>query len=97
LAGLAAAEKAIDDSATEPASDTLGLLGSVNVEVTAELGRVTMPFREVATLHPGQVIGLDKPQDAPFTVLVNGVPYAKAEVTMVGTRRGLRIIEVDKP
>lgn len=97
LAGLTAAEAAVESSATEENNpEGLGLLGQVTVEVSAELGRKTLPFRDVAALHPGKVIELDKEPNSPFTILVNNMPYATAEVVVVDGRMGLRVIDLVK-
>lgn len=97
LSGLAAAQKAIDESATEPVADSdLGSLGGVGLNVAISLGETEMPLRDVVAMHPGLVLELDREVDAPCIVLVNGLPYAKGETIVVGGRVGVRITEVLK-
>lgn len=71
------------------------LLGDVPLRVTVELGRVTMPLREVAEhLAPGAVITLQKLTGEKLDVFVNQRLVARGEAVAVGDRYGIRITEI---
>jgi flagellar motor switch protein FliN/FliY len=46
-------------------NDRLDLLGNVEMDVTAELGRTRMTVRELLSLAPGTVVELDRAATAP--------------------------------
>jgi flagellar motor switch protein FliN/FliY len=69
----------------------LRLLADVQVALTVELGRVTLPMRELLSLAPGAVLELDRAADAPVDVLVNGTLVAQGEVVVIDGELGVRI------
>lgn len=72
----------------------LSLLQDVEMEVTVELGRTTMPIRELLGLQPGMVVELDRVAGAPIDVLVNGRHIALGEVVVIDEEFGIRITEI---
>jgi flagellar motor switch protein FliN/FliY len=72
----------------------LELLNDVEMEVTVELGRTTMPIRELLSLQPGTVVEIDRAAGAPIDVLVNGRRIASGEVVVVDEEFGVRITEI---
>ncbi|MGY1815448.1 flagellar motor switch protein FliN [Blastococcus sp. SYSU D00820] len=73
---------------------SLELLRHVAMEVTVEIGRTRMTVGELLSLHPGEVIELDRAASAPADLLVNGTLIARGEVVVVDEDFGLRISEI---
>lgn len=72
----------------------LALLQDIDMEVTVELGRTTMPIRDLLALQPGMVVEIDRVAGAPIDVLVNGHRFACGEVVVIDEEFGLRITEI---
>lgn len=81
-----------DTNAQAPSSMTL--LHDVDMEVTVELGRTTMPIRELLALQPGMVVEIEREAGAPIDVLVNGRLIACGEVVVIDEEFGIRITEI---
>ena len=77
-----------------PAPGSLNLLHEVDMAVTVELGRTTMPIRELLALQPGMVVEIDRAAGAPIDVLVNGRLVACGEVVVIDDEFGIRITEI---
>jgi len=73
---------------------SLDLLRNVAMEVTVEIGRTRMTISELLSLHPGEVIELDRAAGAPADLLVNGTLIARGEIVVVDEDFGLRISEI---
>lgn len=73
---------------------SLDLLRSVEMNVTAELGRTRMTVAELLSLTPGSVVELDRSAGTPIDVLVNGTLIAKGEVVVIDEEFGVRISEI---
>jgi flagellar motor switch protein FliN len=76
---------------------SLSLLHEVDMEVTVELGRTTMPIRELLALQPGMVVEIERDAGAPIDVLVNGRLIACGEVVVIDEEFGVRITEIAAP
>jgi flagellar motor switch protein FliN/FliY len=75
-------------------TSSLSVLHDVDLVVTAELGRTTMPVRELLALTPGMVIEIDRAAGAPIDLLVNGRRIAAGEVVVIDEEFGIRITEI---
>lgn len=73
---------------------SLNVLHDVEMEVTVELGRTTMPIRELLALQPGTVVEIDRAAGSPIDVLVNGHHIASGEVVVIDQEFGIRITEI---
>jgi flagellar motor switch protein FliN/FliY len=73
---------------------SIDLLRHVAMEVTVEIGRTRMTVGELLSLHPGEVVELDRAASAPADLLVNGTLIARGEVVVVDEDFGLRISEI---
>jgi flagellar motor switch protein FliN/FliY len=73
---------------------SLDMLRHVAMEVTVEIGRTRMTVQELLSLHPGEVVELDRAASAPADLLVNGTLIARGEVVVVDEDFGLRISEI---
>ena len=62
--------------------------------VTAELGRTTMPMRELLGLTPGVVVEIDRAAGSPIDLLVNGRRIASGEVVVIDEEFGIRITDI---
>ena len=80
--------------AASPAIGSLGLLSDVDMEVTVELGRTTMPIRELLALQPGMVVEIERAAAGPIDVLVNGRLIARGEVVVIDEEFGVRVTEI---
>ena len=72
----------------------LSVIRSVEMHVTAELGRSTMTVRELLELSPGSVIELDRAAGSPVDLLVNGTIIARGEVVVIDEEYGIRVSEI---
>jgi flagellar motor switch protein FliN/FliY len=77
--------------AASPASADVML--DVGVTLSLEVGRTTMPIRQLLQLAAGSVVELDRPAGEQLDVLVNGRIVAHGEVVMVNDRYGVRFTE----
>jgi flagellar motor switch protein FliN len=73
---------------------SLTVLHDVELVVTAELGRTTMPVRDLLGLTPGMVVEIDRAAGAPIDLLVNGRRIAAGEVVVIDEEFGIRITEI---
>lgn len=69
----------------------------VPLEVSVELGRASIPIRELMQLGPGSVIELDKLIGEPVDLLVNNNLIAKGEVVVFDENFGIRITSIVTP
>lgn len=72
----------------------IDLLLGVNLQVAVEIGRTSLPIRDVLALTPGSIIELDKLAGEKVDVLINGRPIAQGEVVVVDENFGVRITDV---
>ncbi len=72
----------------------LPLLNDVEMEITAELGRMRMKVKDLVALEPGSVIELDRAAGSPVDVLVNGALIAHGEVVVIDEEFGIRLSEI---
>ncbi len=84
----------VDLPAARTQNGSLDLLRHVAMEVTVEIGRTRMTVQELLSLHPGEVVELDRAASAPADLLVNGTLIARGEVVVVDEDFGLRISEI---
>jgi len=67
----------------------------VNMTVSVELGRVTMPIGELLQLSEGAVIQLDRQVSQPVDIIAQGVRLARGEVVVVEERYAVRITDIE--
>jgi flagellar motor switch protein FliN len=72
----------------------IDLLLGVTLQVAVEIGRTTLPIRDVLALTPGSIIELDKLAGEKVDILINGRPIAQGEVVVVDENFGVRITDV---
>jgi flagellar motor switch protein FliN/FliY len=79
---------------TANGADAMTFLLNVPLEVTVELGSVSLPVAEILKLGTGSVVELDRPVNAPVDLLVNDRKIARGEIVAVDDRFALRITEL---
>lgn len=75
-------------------TSNLDLLLDVNLQVSVELGRAGLKFREVLNLATGSVVELDRQTSEPVDILVNGSLLATGEVVVVDDHFAVRITKL---
>ncbi|ROS25771.1 flagellar motor switch protein FliN [Cellulomonas sp. PhB150] len=73
---------------------SMRMLYDVEMTLTAEIGRTTLPVRQVLELTPGTVLELDRAAGAAADVMVNGRLIARGEVVVVDEAYGIRVTEI---
>lgn len=76
---------------TEPAQADISCLDDIEVELQVELGGTSINLRDVLTLHPDQVIVLNRLAGDMADLKVNRVWLAHAEVLVLNDTLGIRI------
>ena len=66
----------------------------VSIEISVEIGRVTMPIGELLKLGEGAVVELNRTVSEPVDVMAQGVRIASGEVVVVDDRFAVRITEI---
>ncbi len=85
-------------SGIEPTSNSsIDLLLDIVLKVNVELGRSSMPVRDILSLGPGSVLELDKMAGEPVDVSINGTLIARGEVVVVDEKFGVRVTEIVTP
>ena len=69
----------------------LNRFGSVQVVLTAELGRTEVTLQELMGLSEGAVLELDREIGAPVELIAQGVPMGNGEVVVIEDRFAIRI------
>lgn len=78
--------------------EKLSRISNVDMTLTVEVGRTTMPVRDVLNLEPGAIVELDRSAGAPADVLINGRVMARGEVVVVdGGDFGVRLTKILGP
>ena len=73
---------------------SIDLLFDVQLHLSVELGRTSIPVREILQLGPGSIVELDKLAGEPVDILVNGKLIARGEVVVVDENFGVRVTEI---
>jgi len=63
----------------------------VPLDVESELGRCSMPLREILSLAPGSLIKLSSPVGSTVDLYVGGAPFGFGEMTRLGNSIGVRL------
>ena len=80
------------DEAVRAFLDTYG--HDIKLTVTADLGECAMYVRDILELARGSVLQLNKLAGEMADLSVNGVPFAKGEVVVLGDGLHIRIAEI---
>jgi flagellar motor switch protein FliN/FliY len=80
---------------TRPAN--LDAILDVQVTLTLEIGRTSIPIKDLLSLNQGAVVELDRLVGQPHDVLVNGTLIAQGEVVVVDDKFGIRFTDIVSP
>lgn len=75
----------------------LGVLETVKVRLTVEVGRTEITIQDLLKLNEGSVVELDRLAGDPLDIQINGTTIAKGEVVVVGERFGIRFGDIVDP
>lgn len=84
-------------NAVSGAQGSVDLLLDVDLNLTVELGRASVPVREILQLGPGSILELDKLAGDSVDIMVNGRLIARGEVVVVDENFGVRVTEIASP
>lgn len=76
---------------------SIDLLLDVVLNVNVELGRSTMPIKDILALGPGSIVELDRIAGEPVDVFINSTLIARGEVVVVDEKFGVRVTEIVSP
>jgi len=79
-----------------PAGDGLSAVYEVPVQLSAVLGKTTMPVSQLLRLGRGAVVELDRKLGEPIDIYVNNRLVARGEVIVVDDRLGVTMTEIIK-
>ncbi|MFN8674459.1 MAG: FliM/FliN family flagellar motor switch protein [Candidatus Sericytochromatia bacterium] len=71
--------------------NSLGELGNVSVQVSAELGKATIMLSDWLNLSEGMLIELDKPASQEIDILINDVCKGKGKITVVDNHLSVKV------
>ena len=91
-APAAAAAPAAFSSLSTPKQ--MDALASVQMEVTIEVGRTSLPIGQLLQLQPGQIVELDREVGSPLDMFINGTLLARGEIVVVDDQFGFRVTSV---
>ncbi|MBE0565617.1 MAG: flagellar motor switch protein FliN [Krumholzibacteria bacterium] len=77
-----------------PNAQNLDLLLDVNLQVSVELGRARLKFRDVLNLAQGSVVELTRQSSEPVDIMVNGALLATGEVVVVDDHFAVRVTKL---
>ena len=78
------------------AGDGLGAISDIPVQLSAVLGKATMPVSQLLRLGRGAVVELDRRVGESIDILVNNRLVARGEVVVVDDRLGVTMTEIIK-
>lgn len=70
------------------------LLRDLKLEVMVELGRTSIPLRQVLQLGEGTIIELEQLAGEPVNLSIAGKIVAQGEVVVIGTAFGIKIRQI---
>jgi flagellar motor switch protein FliN/FliY len=76
--------------------DDLGAVYDIPVQLSAVLGKTTMPVSQLLRLGRGAVVELDRKVGEAIDILVNNRLVARGEVVIVDDRLGVTMTEIIK-
>jgi flagellar motor switch protein FliN/FliY len=69
-------------------------LAGVQMEITIEVGRTSLPIGQLLQLQPGQIVELDREVGSPLDMFINGTLLAHGEIVVVDDQFGFRVTSV---
>lgn len=75
----------------------LNFLMDISLELTIELGRAVLSFKDILMLRDGAVVELNKLAGDPVDVFVNKKLIARGEVVVIDDNFGVRVTDILSP
>ena len=85
----------VNDTGSPPANASINRFFDVQVTVSAELGRVTIPIGDLVELGEGSVVELNRSVSSPIDLMAQGVRVATGEVVVIDDCFAVRIKSID--
>ena len=85
----------VSDTGARPANASINRFFDVQVTVSAELGRVTIPIGDLVELGEGSVVELNRSVSSPIDLMAQGVRVATGEVVVIDDCFAVRIKSID--
>lgn len=82
------------EPSTQPSPPGEHLLRELPVQITCEIGRVTLTAKEILELRPGAVVPVGRPLAGPVDLTAGGRVIARGELVDVEGELGVRVTEV---
>ena len=79
------------------ATNDIGMILDIPVQLTVELGRTRIPIKNILQLAQGSVVELEALAGEPMDVLVNGYLIAQGEVVVVNEKFCIRLTDIVTP
>ena len=79
-----------------PPGNELGAVYDIPVQLSAVLGKTTLPVSQLLRLGRGAVVELDRKVGEPIDILVNNRLVARGEVVILDDRLGVTMTEIIK-
>ncbi len=89
-------EDAAARAAVASRSEDLGAVYDIPVQLSAVLGKTTLPVSQLLRLGRGAVVELDRKVGEPIDILVNNRLVARGEVVILDDRLGVTMTEIIK-
>lgn len=80
--------------AANASSRNIGLIGHVQVSLSAQIGTVDMSVEKLFGLQAGEEVVLNELLEAPVTLMLNGRAVARAELVAIDDHFGVRILDI---
>ncbi len=77
--------------------EALKILLDIPLELSVEVGRTKVLLGDLLQITQGATLELDKYENEPVEILVNGRHIARGEVIIMGDKFGVRIIDIISP
>ncbi|HBN09069.1 MAG TPA: flagellar motor switch protein FliN [Cyanobacteria bacterium UBA8530] len=74
--------------------NSLDLLRDIKLNITVELGRTSLPLKQVLQLGEGSVVELDQMAGEPVTISTAGKVIAQGEVVVIGSNFGVKVTKI---
>ena len=84
----------LEDNGGEVGDIDLEMLLDVPVVMTVEVGRKSLPIKDLLSLTPGAVVTFDRSVTEPMDVMINGTLIARGEVVSADGKFGLRLVDI---
>ena len=72
----------------------LELLRDLKLEIMVELGRTSVPLRQLVQLGEGTIIELEQLAGEPVNLSVSGKIVAQGEVVVIGSSFGIKVTQI---